>query len=57
MQGKTGRSPEGARPVDDPTLEKAYLAFMAEHGRVEAAQEGAAEDDGESEAADPEVGS
>jgi ABC-2 type transport system ATP-binding protein len=31
--------PEGAVPVDDPTLEEAYLAFMAARGRAEAAQE------------------
>jgi ABC-type multidrug transport system ATPase subunit len=31
--------PEGAVPVDDPTLEEAYLAFMAARGRVAAAQE------------------
>ncbi len=28
-----GRLPEGARAVDDPTLEEAYLAFMASRGR------------------------
>jgi ABC-type multidrug transport system ATPase subunit len=32
-----GRLPEGAAPVEDPTLEEAYLAFMAAMGRVEAA--------------------
>lgn len=36
-----GSLPEGARPVENPTLEEAYLAFMAEHGRVGAAQEDA----------------
>ena len=36
-----GSVPEGARPVENPTLEEAYLAFMAEHGRVGAAQEDA----------------
>jgi ABC-type multidrug transport system ATPase subunit len=29
--------PEGAQAVDDPTLEEAYLAFMAARGRVDAA--------------------
>ncbi len=29
--------PEEAEPVEEPTLEEAYLAFMAERGRVEAA--------------------
>ena len=28
--------PEGARPVDEPTIEEAYLAFMAARGRAEA---------------------
>jgi ABC-type multidrug transport system ATPase subunit len=32
-----GRLPEGATPVDDPTLEEAYLAFMAARGRAEVA--------------------
>jgi ABC-2 type transport system ATP-binding protein len=32
-----GKLPEGATPVDEPTLEEAYLAFMAALGRVEAA--------------------
>ena len=32
-----GRLPEGARVVDTPTLEEAYLGFMAARGRVEAA--------------------
>jgi ABC-2 type transport system ATP-binding protein len=31
--------PQGAVPVDNPTLEEAYLAFMATRGRVKAAQE------------------
>jgi ABC-type multidrug transport system ATPase subunit len=31
--------PAGAVPVDDVTLEEAYLAFMAARGRAEAAQE------------------
>ena len=31
-----GSLPEGARPVDDPTLEEGYLAFMAARGRAEA---------------------
>jgi len=41
-----GQLPEGATPVDEPTLEEAYLAFMAERGRAEAALEveGAAEE-------------
>jgi ABC-2 type transport system ATP-binding protein len=30
---KKGRLPSGAQPVSDPTLEEAYLAFMAEEGR------------------------
>ena len=33
-----GGLPEGARPVEDPTLEEAYLAFMAARGRADAAQ-------------------
>ncbi len=33
-----GGLPEGARPVEDPTLEEAYLAFMAARGRATAAQ-------------------
>ena len=32
-----GKLPEGARPVDNPTLEESYLSFMAARGRVEAA--------------------
>jgi len=32
-----GRLPEGARTVEQPTLEEAYLAFMAARGRAEAA--------------------
>jgi len=32
-----GSAPEGARRVEDPTLEEAYLAFMAARGKVEAA--------------------
>lgn len=35
--GSDGRHPEGARPVANPTMEEAYLAFMAARGRVEAA--------------------
>ena len=31
--------PDGARPVDQPTLEEAYLAFMAARGRSEAARQ------------------
>jgi ABC-type multidrug transport system ATPase subunit len=34
-----GQLPEGARPADEPTLEEAYLAFMAARGRAEAALE------------------
>jgi hypothetical protein len=34
-----GGLPQGAVPVDDPTLEEAYLAFMAARGRAAAAQE------------------
>ncbi len=30
--------PEGARPAENPTLEEAYLAFMAGRGRVKAIQ-------------------
>jgi ABC-type multidrug transport system ATPase subunit len=33
--------PAGAAPVDDPTLEEAYLAFMMSKGRTEAALESA----------------
>jgi ABC-2 type transport system ATP-binding protein len=33
-----GRLPEGARPVDDPTLEEAYLAFVAGRRQPEAAR-------------------
>jgi ABC-2 type transport system ATP-binding protein len=29
-----GNLPEGARPVENPTLEEAYLAFMASRGRI-----------------------
>jgi ABC-type multidrug transport system ATPase subunit len=36
---ENGGPPEGAIPVDDPTLEEAYLAFMAARGRADAAQE------------------
>jgi ABC-type multidrug transport system ATPase subunit len=32
-----GRLPSGARPVEDPTLEEGYLAFMAARGRSEVA--------------------
>jgi ABC-2 type transport system ATP-binding protein len=32
-----GRLPEGARPVENPTLEEGYLAFMAARGRAEVA--------------------
>jgi ABC-type multidrug transport system ATPase subunit len=32
-----GKLPEGATAIDDPTLEEAYLAFMAARGRAEAA--------------------
>jgi ABC-type multidrug transport system ATPase subunit len=32
-----GRTPEGARLVEKPTLEEAYLSFMAARGKVEAA--------------------
>jgi len=35
-----GSLPPNARPVDDPTLEEGYLAFMAARGRVDAAVEG-----------------
>jgi ABC-type multidrug transport system ATPase subunit len=31
-----GSLPEGAQPVDEPTLEEGYLAFMAARGRAEA---------------------
>ena len=34
---RDGSLPGGAEVVDDPTLEEAYLAFMAARGRVEAA--------------------
>jgi ABC-type multidrug transport system ATPase subunit len=34
-----GQLPEGASPVEEPTLEEAYLAFMAARGRAEAALE------------------
>ena len=30
---KNGKLPEGAVPVDNPTLEEAYLAFMSTRGR------------------------
>ncbi|HXV76172.1 MAG TPA: ATP-binding cassette domain-containing protein [Candidatus Polarisedimenticolaceae bacterium] len=33
---RDGRLPDGAQPVDDPTLEEAYLAFMAARGRSDA---------------------
>jgi ABC-2 type transport system ATP-binding protein len=33
-----GGRPPGARVVEDPTLEEAYLAFMAARGRADAAQ-------------------
>jgi len=32
-----GRFPDGAKPVEDNTLEEGYLAFMAARGRAEAA--------------------
>jgi len=32
-----GGLPEGAKPVDNPNLEEAYLAFMAARGRAEEA--------------------
>ncbi len=32
-----GGLPAGAKPVDDPNLEEAYLAFMAERGRADEA--------------------
>jgi ABC-type multidrug transport system ATPase subunit len=32
-----GRTPEGARQVEKPTLEEAYLVFMAARGKAEAA--------------------
>ena len=32
-----GGPPSGARAADDPTLEEAYLAFMANRGRAVAA--------------------
>ena len=32
-----GQLPDGARVVEAPTLEEAYLAFMASRGRAEAA--------------------
>jgi len=32
-----GRMPQGAVPIDDPTLEEGYLVFMAERGRAELA--------------------
>ncbi len=35
----TGEIPEGAAPVERPTLEEAYLAFMAARGRSEAARQ------------------
>ncbi len=35
----TGEIPEGAAPVEQPTLEEAYLAFMAARGRSEAARQ------------------
>jgi ABC-type multidrug transport system ATPase subunit len=35
-----GRLPQGASPVESPTLEEAYLAFMAARGRAEAAVAG-----------------
>lgn len=31
----SGSPPPGARPVEDPTLEEAYLAFMAARGRAD----------------------
>ena len=39
--------PEGARPVEVPTLEEAYLAFMASLGRAEAAIVEVAEEEGQ----------
>jgi ABC-type multidrug transport system ATPase subunit len=35
--GPDGRFPPGAQPVETPTLEEGYLAFMAARGRAEAA--------------------
>ena len=35
----TDAIPEGANPVESPTLEEAYLAFMAARGRSEAARQ------------------
>jgi hypothetical protein len=34
---RDGRLPDGAEAVEAPTLEEAYLAFMAARGRPEAA--------------------
>jgi hypothetical protein len=34
-----GRTPAGAEVAGDPTLEEAYLAFMAARGRADAALE------------------
>jgi ABC-type multidrug transport system ATPase subunit len=48
-----GSAPEGARRVDSPTLEEAYLAFMAARGKAEAAlaeDEISGDSDGEEEA-------
>ena len=52
LRGVTGNGlPEGAAPVDAPTLEEGYLAFMAVRGRTEAAREGQ-EQGGEAAVAD-----
>lgn len=41
LRGVTGNGlPEGAAPVEAPTLEEGYLAFMAARGRTDAAREG-----------------
>ena len=48
LRGVTGNGlPEGATPVDAPTLEEGYLAFMAVRGRTDAAREGQEEGGGE----------
>ena len=51
LRGVTADSlPTGASPVDSPSLEEAYIAFMAARGRLEAArQEGEAADDSSGE--------
>lgn len=37
--GSDSAVPEGANPVDRPSLEEAYLAFMAERGKLDAAHQ------------------